>query len=605
MLQPALARRPRSGSGSSRRRLNKCCRSLCCFGIIFFICSLFFPLHPIDTASVAALAAVFSNCKRDQPADEVVFELNRTLTSVHLSWEDSQVELLKCQDSSRKSGVQAGVELSTLRDEVGRSAGQLSTCEDARSKAEQQLKNLPWSPWPKPHADAIHMAPFCGRWQSGYAKLHEEQLELSRSYTPGDASPVPKLLIFLCGCPPGTDTMLNPSCGQPPTLADVFLGLVSSFAVSLLMKRALLLQDCQGLFGGLLEPEAIDWSHIPKSALLPLEQRMLKPASRLALGIPIPPGWQAIQAGDPVLVDLWDVTHPALEGIHAVFSEVDAAGPIYVRWNQGVAMAMTQTRADPWGALLRNHGLRPPFAFGCLLRYLLRPVKELQQLRLQQHTRVHDTPTSPPPSRTNTAADAVASNLVGEEAAFSVCLFLEAPALPLRGSGQQQREAADEMALERFLETQSSLDLFNCADGLADFWSMPYTAVDWFFFSDSDLLQKKAKQKFEQLQVHLPRNRALNESLTNAPQKRTLADDLHDWLLLSQCSIHVFHDSPFAKTAALFGMRPFSVWMAHGNSEESARGFSLSSRSNGVPRLSCHPEQPTQLLHMTATRGGA
>ena len=85
-------------------------------------------------------------------------------------------------------------------------------------------------------------------------------------------------------------------------------------------------------------------------------------------------------------------------------------------------------------------------------------------------------------------------------------------------------------------------------------------------------------------QVHLSDFSALDEPV---PLRQVA-----EWLLSSQCSVFVFQDSPSAKTAALYAMKPMSAWMFP---PAASKAF----------EQDCHPETPSSIMHLATTGSGA
>ena len=89
--------------------------------------------------------------------------------------------------------------------------------------------------------------------------------------------------------------------------------------------------------------------------------------------------WVGGQSGDVALLKLSGVEKQSPRKVYEAFATLAEADNIVVTWRHGITTWMVETRGTPWGARLRHMGLRQPYAFSCLLRYLVRPVDRVVQ----------------------------------------------------------------------------------------------------------------------------------------------------------------------------------------------------------------------------------
>ncbi|CAI5458705.1 unnamed protein product [Closterium sp. Yama58-4] len=73
----------------------------------------------------------------------------------------------------------------------------------------------------------------------------------------------------------------------------------------------------------------------------------------------------------------------------ATFTPYSKFRNVRLSWNRGVLTQILTEEQSEWAARLRATGLRPPYALGCILRFLLKPNAEVRQLLSGLEREVH------------------------------------------------------------------------------------------------------------------------------------------------------------------------------------------------------------------------
>ncbi|CAI5466996.1 unnamed protein product [Closterium sp. Yama58-4] len=196
----------------------------------------------------------------------------------------------------------------------------------------------------------------CGTWHHNYMRMHQQIRAASKNPSaapPPDTPPV-KFLTFdgLSHC---------------DSLGETLMGLTSAFTVALLTNRAFVIKHpCIPMA---FEPALIDWQPTEDVGFEPVrnENFPLDPSNR-AVNPPI-------GASDIVEINL--ELHPEAHP-EKVFPQVEAARNLRVVWNKDLLVHMLKgANGSVWGERLMEMGIRIPYAFGCFVRYLLRPKPEV------------------------------------------------------------------------------------------------------------------------------------------------------------------------------------------------------------------------------------
>ncbi|GJP65626.1 hypothetical protein CLOP_g22496 [Closterium sp. NIES-67] len=164
---------------------------------------------------------------------------------------------------------------------------------------------------------------------------------------------------------------------EPGGLGDYLTGLATTFACALLTRRAFIVRH--PFLPLAFAPNLVDWSFSPD---VPVE-----PARRIPVrkGV-LEGGWgggggegrsvgeegstrrEVVQEGEVVVVDLRNqFVEP-----EDFFGLLDKAMNVRVTWNRGLLTYwLAQAVGKKWSEHLKGMGMRPPYAFGCILRFLL------------------------------------------------------------------------------------------------------------------------------------------------------------------------------------------------------------------------------------------
>ncbi|RIA80736.1 hypothetical protein C1645_838153 [Glomus cerebriforme] len=250
----------------------------------------------------------------------------------------------------------------------------------------------------------------CGTWQKNYAKLHEDILA-------GKAEQ--KYVAYVCET--------NSNCGN---LGDRILGMTTTFLFGLLTNRAYL-ADWQAPLplDAIFDSPNIDWSYDslnPESVIRDLKSSEINVID-----------FDAQQIDNQFLLSNWTTKYP------------DPFIKLYT--NRGMIIRTFDSKyyAQP----LKEIGLRPHTAFGCIFDYLFRPPASAMSF-ITKYTSLF-----------------LLNNI------FSV--------------GIQIRAREDTNALQDYKH------FFHCADQLTQTYAVPDHKVIYFLITDSEELRNEAVQKLE------------------------------------------------------------------------------------------------------------
>ncbi|CAI7891610.1 unnamed protein product [Closterium sp. NIES-54] len=303
---------------------------------------------------------------------------------------------------------------------------------------------------------------------------------------------------------------------------EFLVGLVSSFVAALLDRRAFVIRhDCiQYAF----EPAFIDWRPSPD---VPME-----PSRRTKnLNESFPPG----------VIPFLDLNgnRMGLQGLE----RFKAFRHVKVLWNRGMVMEMLTKGTGEWADAFRATGLRPPYAFGRILRFLVRPRKEvwplvarlLQEMRevrtvvVGVHVRLSDSVVRDPHATTSSATPA------------SMTAALEAAVLTLA-----------------------------CAKAVEDMWYPPPLTVRWMLITNSIDLKTAIRSRFpgKILETDFVPRHSQAFGNKGKEQEREEAEQgyremVAEWLLLSSCNSFVLPVSGFSLTAAMYSLHLMPLYTPH------------------------------------------
>ncbi|CAI6008104.1 unnamed protein product [Closterium sp. NIES-65] len=267
------------------------------------------------------------------------------------------------------------------------------------------------------------------------AKNSVDRARLSQAPSPGSlSSPSPSSSAPPASSPsPSASFSASPS--SPPSafprfltyewyhgcggLGDTLLGLASTFVVALLDGRALVIRHRCLPFA--FEPNLIDWRFPSTSASGSADRGSDDPgltipgsgndtaADEAIDEIPLVPArkilTESVIAGSPETKEMGMDDVPMLDIRDTQFGSVQVGGACdcaclvvvatgwawmtRLSWNRGVLTQMLTEEQSEWAARLRTTGLRPPYALGCILRFLLKPNAEVRQLLSGLEREVH------------------------------------------------------------------------------------------------------------------------------------------------------------------------------------------------------------------------
>ncbi|CAI5512509.1 unnamed protein product [Closterium sp. Naga37s-1] len=253
----------------------------------------------------------------------------------------------------------------------------------------------------------------CGSWAPAYSPS-EALKAFSRPLPPPiSCRPIPQSswapLASSSPLAPFLDVSFSDSLYEAGGLGDFLTGLATAFACALLSHRAFLVRHPYLPLA--FAPNLVDWSWTPD---VPVE-----PARKLALedgklggsraerdggrggdgggeggsvgGEGRGGGEVEVQEGEVVVVDFRNRFVEPEE----VFGIMDKAMNVRVTWNRGLlTYLLVQAFEKKWADRLKDMGMRPPFAFGCILRFLLKP----QPAVISRVQAIYHHLLSPPPS---------------------------------------------------------------------------------------------------------------------------------------------------------------------------------------------------------------
>ncbi|CAI5961671.1 unnamed protein product [Closterium sp. NIES-65] len=282
----------------------------------------------------------------------------------------------------------------------------------------------------------------CGTWHHNYTRMHQQIRAASKNPSgdpPPDTPPV-KFLTFdgLSHC---------------DSLGETLMGLTSAFTVAILTNRAFVIKHpCIPMA---FEPALIDWQPTEDVGFEPVRNETF-PLEHPDRAVTPPIGASDIVE---INLELRPEAHP-----EKVFLQVEAARNLRVVWNKDLLVHMLKgANESVWGGRLKDMGVSIPYAFGCFVRYLLRPKPEVwhrmqpfeKQLRgdkvvsIGMHVR-HFGRGSLPPSTTINSGDL--------------------------------RRAMNDIVWPAI----------KCAKDVENWWYPPFLNVKWLIISDSLQLKQKA-----------------------------------------------------------------------------------------------------------------
>ncbi|CAI2200450.1 9885_t:CDS:2, partial [Funneliformis geosporum] len=171
----------------------------------------------------------------------------------------------------------------------------------------------------------------CGSWQDNYSRLHEEILSRNGSQ---------RYVSYICD--------VNINCGG---LADRILGMTSAFVFALLTNRGFLADWQTNLpIEAIFNSPNIDWSY--DSLNLPSDIRELETSELSIID------FDAKNLDEKFMLSNWTTKYPSS----------------FIKFYSNRGMIIRTFDSKFYAQTLKDMGLRPHTAFGCILDYLFRPV---------------------------------------------------------------------------------------------------------------------------------------------------------------------------------------------------------------------------------------
>ncbi|GJP47481.1 hypothetical protein CLOM_g6666 [Closterium sp. NIES-68] len=418
-----------------------------------------------------------------------------------------------------------------------------------------------------PHVDFEYPDALCGTaWRDDYIRLHSAIRAASAAAynspppsppppppppppapsqginapSPSSLAPLLSSAAPLQPAPPPTSPPLPPPASAPapsPTTAplppssprfltfdqpgpcggfgDFLVGVVSLFAVALLDRRAFIIRhDCLPYA---FEPAFIDWRESPDVPLEPSYQGNYVNGTFPEERIP------RINLHDQ-RVDLQE------------FAKLKAFRNVRVLWNRGMLTEILTRGTGEWADALRATGLRPPYAFGCILRFLVRPRKEIWPL--MEHL-LHEMQGA----RTVTVGVHVRLN-----------------------DGVIKRDNVSEESVNAttMLKALRSVNfMLDCARAVEDMWYPPPLSVRWMLITNSIHYKMAVRENFpgKVLETNfVPHHSAEFGQKGDPKEVQGFREMVADWLLLSRSRVFVIMVSGFSRTAAMFSLRPTAIF---------------------------------------------
>ncbi|CAI5949837.1 unnamed protein product [Closterium sp. NIES-65] len=314
---------------------------------------------------------------------------------------------------------------------------------------------------------------------------------------------------------------------EPGGLGDYLTGLATSFACAMLTQRAFIVRHA--LLPLAFEPNLIDWSF---SLEVPVEPARV-------MNIDDVMGWgegggpeggggeggerrregeeggegggrgegggggggreeaeEVVQDGEVVEVDLKNQRFVEPEDI---FAQLDKAMNVRLSWNRGLLTYwLAEEEGKKWSERLKDMGMRPPYSFGCILRFLLKPLPDiLSRTEAMYHHLFSPLASSSPPSALLqaqtphhlSAGQSGASHHSSSDRVVVVGMHMRAPdSFVWQGeSGFGDPKVLSET--ERTELIKWAMGYVACAQRLEAWWVPPPTIVKWLIISNSQDLK--------------------------------------------------------------------------------------------------------------------
>eukprot|EP00898_Chlorokybus_atmophyticus_P003263 jgi/Chlat1/3938/Chrsp26S04195 len=407
-----------------------------------------------------------------------------------------------------------------------------SVIQTARAKRSIHMKTsarlVPWDAAivkGKPELRARDPA-ICGSWMLAYAEMHRKAMAIINDPNASEAEKKKlKFVVFRCR----QYGKYDDQCGG---LADRFAGLISTFLFALLTDR-IFLMDWRGAEVAFRSPY-INWTYTDAIVGGPEADAELPPMPSVSIS----PQWGnnvTTKDGEIGLFNWHDCevrrrTWNCGGAFGGKLGNLTTAFPqrvIVVGFNRGV-VSMAYREQNEVARRLKDLGMKPQFAFGCLLHMLVRPTK-LLRTQFAQHAAVLEDPDS----------FAVGIHIRTGDSSFSADKKITCA--DFDGHGTQ------------FYDYMRSAEDLQAVKGLGK-------KVVWFLMTDSETLKGDIRMRYgnkvmttDVAPAHIDKE-VYATAKYNTPEKN-LIGALGEWWLFSKCDYFVMkRGSGFSRTALAYSL---------------------------------------------------
>ncbi|CAI5458401.1 unnamed protein product [Closterium sp. Yama58-4] len=254
---------------------------------------------------------------------------------------------------------------------------------------------------------------------------------------------------------------------EPGGLADSLTGLATAFACALLTRRAFILRH--PLLPLAFAPNLIDWSFSPD--------------------IPVEPARRIVVKRGVLFVEPEEF-----------FALLDRALNVRLSWNRGLLTYWLAQAVDKkWSDRLKAMAMRPPYAFGCILRFLLKPQPDVIAKAEAMYHSLLSTPAPSSPLRQPHSAAAGHSGASDGASSHRVAVV----GIHLRANDTFVWEGKEGFGEPKVLSDRErgvlmawAESYMACAEKLEFWWMPPPTSVRWLVISNSRQLKEDLKRKY-------------------------------------------------------------------------------------------------------------
>ncbi|CAI6010970.1 unnamed protein product [Closterium sp. NIES-65] len=304
---------------------------------------------------------------------------------------------------------------------------------------------------------------------------------------------------------------------------DTVFGLASTFAVALLDDRAFLMRQEWLPFA--FEPATFDWRVTEDIPLTTYSPQIMDPDK--------PPNASYAR------LSLYNKNVDPEE----YFGKLKGISHIGLVWNRGILFNLLTKAKGAWAERFKAIGMTPPYAFACVMRFLLRPKPEVWQLMRDIAGQVH--------------------------VPHGISIGIHTRVKDLKVWEHSTKDGVPKVlnAVEvEELYVQNKLS-FECAQELERWWSPSSLKIKWFFICNSAQLKVAVHDKFPDKVVitdFVPRHVAISKdpnSTSHTAAPSWYQETVAEWLLLASSDLLVIPESGFSRSAVMYSMRPGRVFM--------------------------------------------